>query len=99
MVEIVYVNEIIKHDKTKLCGWSYKEIKYRVDYKSNKRKTRFVTYKGYCHRDYERYSDNFVETLSIYAEYNGFPDDKPRSRLRRVLRKGRDDWKGNTVWR
>jgi len=99
MVEIVYVNEIIKHDKYHLCGWSYREIKYRVDYKSKKRKTRFVTYKGYCQRDYERYSDNFEEVLSIYSEYKNFPEEKPRSRLKRVLRKGRDDWKGNTIWR
>ena len=36
MVKIIYVNEIIHYDKTKVCGWTYKEIKYRVDYKTKK---------------------------------------------------------------
>ena len=99
MVEIVYVNEEIRYDKTKLCGWSYRQLKYRVDYKSKKRKTRFVTYKGYCQRDYERYSDNFVEEISIHAEYTHFPFEKPIARLNRKVREGWINWKGNIEYK
>ncbi len=92
MVNIIYVNEEIRYDKTKLCGWAYKEIKYRVDFKT--KKTRFVIYKGYCQRDYEQYDDNnFVETIHIYSEYTHFPI-KGNVRYNKDVRKGYSTWKG-----
>ena len=91
MVKIIYVNEKIHYDKSKVCGWSYREIKYRVDYKT--RKTRFVTYKGYCQRDYEQYSDDFTENIHIYSEYLPFPTKRGKE-YSKDIRKGELTWKG-----
>jgi len=70
------IYEIIIHDKDKKCGWNYREIKYRVDFKT--RKTRFVKYMGYCQWDFKSeyggdVSDDFVERISIHSEYTHFP--------------------------
>ena len=95
MVKIIYVNEIIHYDKTKVCGWTYKEIKYRVDYKT--KKTRFVTYLGYCQRDYERWSDNFTEAILIHSNYTHFPTDN-KLRFKKKVRKGSLTWEGEVKY-
>ena len=85
MVRVIYVNEEIHYNKSRLCGWSFKKVKYRVDYKT--KKTRFYTYLGYCqldNRDYDE--DTSVENISIHGSYLPFPEDKEKSRLTRDVR-------------
>lgn len=91
LVKVIFANEEIKHDKEKLCGWQYKEIKMRIDYKT--KPTIFRKYIGYCQLDFEPYSDNFKEKMSIYMKERGFPQEK--TILDKVIRKGTMDWNGD----
>ena len=96
-MKIIYVREKISHNKNRLCGWSSRELEYRVDYKT--RKTRFVTYKGYCQWDYEQFygdvGDEFNEEIHIYAEYRHSPT-KMGTKYSRFMRSGSDGWGSKT---
>ena len=74
-MDCVFVNEEIRHDKERKCGWAYRKLRKRIDYKT--KKTRFYTYEGYCqwdNRDYDE--DTSVEYISIYRSYRHFKDKK-----------------------
>ena len=95
MVECCYVHEIIHYNKDMVCGWSYREIKYRIDYKNKNRKTKFITYKGYCQYEHESFyddiGDNFEEIMNIYSEEHSFPKKRGKE-YNKIVRKGYFDW-------
>jgi len=85
MVDVVYVNEKINYDNTKKCGWSYRKIEKRIDYKTIK--TRFITYKGYCQNDNRDWNeDTSVEHIHIYGEVRPFAEKIKKAEYCRDVR-------------
>jgi len=95
MVHIEYIHEVVHHDKEYICGWSYREIKKRIDYKT--RETIFVKYKGYCQKEREDYDDeDFTEEIYITCQVKPFPNDKDSARYSKKI-KGKNIYK-NGKW-
>ncbi len=87
MVKVIYVDEKIHYDKECKCGWSYRKLKIRIDYKT--KKTRFFIYTGYCH--FERIDqwddEEEIEEIYIHAEYYHHSKDIKKARLKKKIRK------------
>lgn len=96
MVKVIYVYEKIKHDRLKKCGWSYRQLKYRIDFKT-KKKSYFYEYKGFCQFNSVEQWDNdcYVEQIHIYGYYKHYQTKIENSEYKKDVRNAdyeREGW-------